>query len=221
VISFKQFIKEAYAPIQQGAGTLQGAMPGGANNNWGGALPKLISILPPGNWAASSQKRGKMNTASGGVSDHWTGNANTYAGDFGLNTTFGGNQSRATEFAIGVANRAGQGITSWQPYVGKILTFETGDKYRIQIIWQSNVGGNHYDHVHVGVKALDGAAQTFPNNPSTPNALKTSEDQNGEPTDVSVGNQGAVESPNSSPLAAINALQTGFNDFVAGTRGGY
>jgi GDPmannose 4,6-dehydratase len=26
------------------------------------------------------------------------------------------------------------------------------DGYRVQIIWQSMVGGNHYDHVHVGVR---------------------------------------------------------------------
>jgi hypothetical protein len=219
VISFKQFVNEVYAPIRQGAGTLQGAMPGGTNNNWGGALPKLISILPPGNWAASSQKRGKMNTASGGVSDHWTGNANTYAGDFGLNTTFGGNQGRATEFAIGVANRAGKNITSWQPYVGKTLTFETGDRYRVQIIWQSNVGGNHYDHVHVGVRALEGAAQTFPNNPLAPGTPGATE--NGTPEVGAPAGQEAAESPLSSPLAAINALRSGFSNFQAATRGGY
>jgi len=173
VITYKRFIKEAALPHQQQAqqpqaqaaapqrsgagGTLQGAQAGGQGGNWGGSLPKLISILPPGNWYAGSQKRGKVNTKSGGMSDHYSGNIAAYACDFGLNSTFKGNKAAATKFCIDVANNAGQNITSWSPYVGSHLSFNTGDGYRIQIIWQSNVGGNHYDHVHLGVKAGRGA----------------------------------------------------------------
>lgn len=167
MITFKKYVIEAVLPQKTttptpgNGGTLKGPMPGGTNNNWGGALPKLISLLPPGSWFAGSQKRSKRNTKSGGVSDHYTGNSNAYACDFGLSSTFNGNTAAATKFAIEVANRAGQNINSWQPYVGRHLTFNTNDGYRVQIIWQSNVGGNHYDHVHLGVRAGAGANQSF------------------------------------------------------------
>lgn len=146
MITFKQFL------VEQNLGTLIGAKGGGEGGNWGGSLPKLVSMLPMGNWYAGSQKRNKVNTKSGGMSDHYIGNTIAYAGDFGLSSTFKGDSNAATNFAVAVARNGGANISSWQPYVGKQLTFNTSDGYRVQIIWQSNVGGNHYDHVHVGVK---------------------------------------------------------------------
>lgn len=148
---------QAYTPTRAGGGSLQGMQSGGQGGNWGGALPKLISILPPGNWYAGSQKRGRVSTKSGGMSDHYSGNSTAYACDFGLNSTFRGDKAAATKFCIDVANNAGQSIQSWDPYVGSHLSFNTSDGYRVQIIWLSNVGGNHYDHVHLGVKAGRGA----------------------------------------------------------------
>ena len=104
MITFKRFIKEAVLPQKTGAGgTLQGTQTGGQGGNWGGSLPKIISILPPGNWYAGSQKRGKVKTKSGGMSDHYSGNVTAYACDFGLNSTFKGNQAAATKFCIDVA----------------------------------------------------------------------------------------------------------------------
>ena len=151
MITFKRFL------LEQTLGNLAGATPGGTGGNWGGSLPKLISLLPMGNWNAYSQKRKGQATRSGGVSDHWDGNANAYAADFGLNNTFRGDANAATNFAIAVARNAGKNIQSWQQYVGDQLTVNTQDGFRVQIIWQSNVGGNHYDHVHVGVRAGAGA----------------------------------------------------------------
>ena len=133
-----------------GASNLMGTTDGGDGGNWGGSLPKLISVLPAGSWKASSQKRDTEKTKGGGVSDHYNKNLDSYAADFNLSTTFGGDESKATAFAIAVAQNAGKNIDSWEPYVGKYLNINSGD-YRIQIIWQSMVGGNHYDHVHVGV----------------------------------------------------------------------
>lgn len=133
-----------------GASSLIGNAGGGDGGDWGGSLPKLISILPAGSWKASSQKRGKIETKSGNVSDHYIGNTDSYAADFFTSTTFGGDESKATAFAIAVAQNAGKNIDSWEPYVGKYLNIDSGD-HRVQIIWQSMVGGNHYDHVHVGV----------------------------------------------------------------------
>lgn len=145
---------------QQNLGTLVGATGGGEGGDWAGSLPKLISILPMGNWKATSLKRSRVNTKSGFTSDHYEGNQIAYAADFGLNTTFNSNADSATNFAIKVARNAGGNVSSWQPYVGNSFKINTSDGYRIQIIWQSNVGGNHYDHVHVGVKKI-GSGESF------------------------------------------------------------
>jgi hypothetical protein len=134
-----------------GDGQLIANKGGGDGGDWGGSLPKLISILPAGSWKAGSQKRAKKLSKSGHVSDHHLGRTDSYAGDFGLNSTFGGDKEKATQFAIAVAQNAGKDIDSWKPYIGKSLNIDS-DGYRVQIIWQSMVGGNHYDHVHVGVR---------------------------------------------------------------------
>ena len=136
-----------------GPSRLIGNAGGGDDETWGGSLPKLISILPAGNWTPTSQKRGTVFSKSGLESDHHVGRTDSYAGDFGLNSTFNGDKTKATAFAIAVAQNAGKNIDSWEPYVGKYLNIDSGD-HRVQIIWQSWVGGNHYDHVHVGVRKL-------------------------------------------------------------------
>jgi len=145
---------------QQNLGNLVGATAGGEGNNWGGSLPKLISLLPMGNWQSSSQKRSKVETKSGSVSDHWDGNKISYAADFSLNNTFNSNVQTATKFALDIARKVNPAVTSWQPYVGNVFNGNTTDGYRVQVIWQSNVGGNHYDHVHVGVKKASGVSPT-------------------------------------------------------------
>jgi hypothetical protein len=136
-----------------GTGQLIGNKGGGDGGDWGGSLPKLISILPAGSWKAGSQKRGTVLSKSGKVSDHHNGRTDSYAGDFGLNSTFGGDKEKATAFAIAVAQNAGKDIDSWKPYIGKYLNIDSGN-HRVQIIWQSMVGGDHYDHVHVGVRRI-------------------------------------------------------------------
>jgi len=132
-------------------GSLIGAQGGGVNGNWAGSLPKLISILPIGNWKPTSLKRSRVKTKSGYMSDHYEGKKSAYAADFGLNTTFNGRVESATDFAIKVARNCGANVTSWKPYEGRDFKYNTPDGFRVQIIWLSNVGGNHYDHVHVGV----------------------------------------------------------------------
>ena len=135
----------------QGAGKLPGASGGGDGGDWGGSLPKLISILPAGTWIGG-HKRARKTTKDGGVSDHYVGRKDSYAVDFMLDNTFKGDKTAATNFAIALAQNAGKNITSWKPYVNSYLNIFTPDGYRVQIIWLSMVGGNHYDHVHVGVR---------------------------------------------------------------------
>lgn len=137
-----------------GTGNLPGAAGGGENGDWGGTLPKLISILPAGTWIGG-HKRPRKNTKSGGVSDHYLGRKDSYAVDFMLDKAFKGDKTVATNFAIALAQNAGKNITSWKPYVNSYLNIFTPDGYRVQIIWLSMVGGNHYDHVHVGVRKVN------------------------------------------------------------------
>jgi hypothetical protein len=158
-------------------GSLIGAQGGGVNGDWAGSLPKLISILPIGNWKPTSLKRSKVKTRSGYVSDHFEGNKSAYAADFGLNTTFNGRVNDATNFAIKVARNCGANVTSWKPYEGRDFKHYTPDGFRIQIIWLSNVGGNHYDHVHVGVARTSNVGIET-NNSAPPNDKEENVDQN-------------------------------------------
>jgi flagellum-specific peptidoglycan hydrolase FlgJ len=137
-----------------GTGQLPGASSGGDGGDWAGSLPKLISILPAGTWKAG-HKRSRKTTKDGNTSDHYIGKTDSYAIDLMLDTAFGGDKNLATNFAIAVANKAGKNITSWDPYINSYLNITTPDGYRVQIIWLSMVGGNHYDHVHLGVRKLE------------------------------------------------------------------
>jgi hypothetical protein len=150
--NFNRYFNTILEQTQRSIGTLIGAKGGGESGNWGGSLPKLISLLPMGNWQPTSLKRPRQSTKSGFMSDHYEGNKTAYAADFGLTTTFKNDTGAATSFAVQVARNTGANVESWKPYVGKSFKYNTPDGFRVQIIWQSNVGGNHYDHVHVGVK---------------------------------------------------------------------
>lgn len=202
MITFKEFIFETTQ--SRNLGTLLGAQGGGTGGNWNGSLPKLISILPMGNWKPTSLKRDRVETQSGNMSDHYKGNLNAYAADFGLSTTFNGNVESATNFAIKLANNAGARINSWKPYEGKELTHFTTDGFRVQIIWLSNVGGNHYDHVHVGVARKSGTNSSDPG---------TNQD-NTLPPDSQVPQQPAYSYNTIGD--AIQGLQSGYKDLMTG-----
>ena len=130
---------------------------GGKGNDWAGsmwrclALQKLTGIKP------SSQKRSTVNTASGGVSDHYQGNDVAYAMDLPGNPTDGKTNKAATSIVEALG-----GPKNWGDSDHAGETFNVNyDGYRYNIIWRSNVGGNHYDHIHVGVKRI-GATKNLP-----------------------------------------------------------
>jgi hypothetical protein len=88
-------------------------------------------------------------TTSGNVSDHWDGNA----ADIGVpvDSPKGDNIAAAALIVCGVKRaqaeemaRTGQGLDFSRDYTWK--------GHRVQIGWRTNVGGNHHNHVHVGVK---------------------------------------------------------------------
>jgi hypothetical protein len=211
-----KMIFERYALLrEQNMGDLSPAPTlGGEGGNWGGSLPKLLSLLPMGTWRTSSQKRPTKNTKSGFMSDHFDKNAIAYAVDFGLSTTFGGDVRAATDFAIKVARATGKEIASWDPYKGKDFKAFV-DGYRVQIIWLSNVGGNHYDHVHLGVKKSSGAeafddAQDVDQDTDVENLDQKEETGVGEYADMALAQLKAAtlgSIANFSPQSAQSALK--------------
>jgi hypothetical protein len=119
--------------------------PGGTNGDWGGSMYKALEVANVANEfvgknIVSSQKRSRQSTASGAVSDHWSGSPDTYAVDL------------ATSGAAGDALLAH--IMQWLGHPeytgGKWFNFNKNG-YRYQIGWRVK---DHYDHIHVGVKKI-------------------------------------------------------------------
>ena len=116
---------------------------GGVGGNWGGAMNYALQLQNLAGITPSSQKRSRRNSASGRPSDHWQGSATSYAMD--LPGTPG--DGRTDQAAQRIVEALG-GPRNWGG--GNFVTTQNG--YRFQVIWKSNVGGNHYDHIHVGVR---------------------------------------------------------------------
>lgn len=88
-------------------------------------------------------------TTSGNVSDHFSGNA----ADFGM-VANGGTDDGPVGDAIAASAFLAAGI----PHDEAVALARAGgartivsNGLRIQIIWKSDVGGNHHNHVHVGI----------------------------------------------------------------------
>jgi len=90
-------------------------------------------------------------TTSGNVSDHYTGNG----GDFGMVLNHG-----TDDGPVGDAIAASAFLAAGLPRDVAISRGRAGGSQtilsnglRIQVIWKSDVGGNHHNHVHVGIGA--------------------------------------------------------------------
>jgi hypothetical protein len=93
-------------------------------------------------------------TTSGAPSDHWTGNAADFGSlRNGFPATGGG---YGDEIARAAFLAAGEPIAAARANAarGGLFTIQRGG-LRIQIIWKTLEGGDHYDHVHVGVGRQD------------------------------------------------------------------
>lgn len=75
------------------------------------------------------------------ASDHYTGNTNAYAVDFGVSG------ARGDELARRIADTYGIPRSSIGTYNRHTITVD-GQRYSVQLLWR--VSG-HYDHVHVGI----------------------------------------------------------------------
>lgn len=118
-----------------------------ASGEWGGAksvADRFAQIaIGAGGLAVSSTKRDTRNTASGGVSDHWTGSTTSYAYDLSGTVERMDRAAAALMAALGIA---------WDG--GAIVQNVTRFGYRLQVIYRTNVGGNHFDHIHIGVRRV-------------------------------------------------------------------
>lgn len=119
--------------------------PGGG---WGGSFNVASGLAELGRangLNVISEKRDRKHTASGGVSDHWTGSKNAYAFDLSNGDSPTPEMDRTAQM---IAARLGV------DYDGKseLVLTKTIGKYRVQVLYRTNVGGNHHNHVHLGVR---------------------------------------------------------------------
>lgn len=115
--------------------------PGGG---WGGSQAIAAELRDITGLPVTSEKRDTKMTASGGVSDHWTGSKTSYAYDLGGTTKQMDAAAKKLMASLGV---------NWDGKSGIVKNINKNG-YRIQVIYRSNVGGNHYDHIHIGVRKL-------------------------------------------------------------------
>ena len=131
---------------------------GGSGGDWGGSMPRALWFARVADdWAkanglvnekrptiVSSQKRSRVKTASGSVSDHYAGNSDAYAVDLAVSG------SNGDALLAHIMEKFGH-----PEYKGGSWFNTTIKGYRYQIGW--NVA-NHYDHIHVGVKRVVGGS---------------------------------------------------------------
>jgi len=100
-------------------------------------------------------------TTSGRPSDHWTGNAADFGSVRNGFPASGGGYGDQIARAAFLA--AGEPIATARANArrGGLFTIQ-GSGLRIQIIWKTLEGGDHYDHVHVGVRQEDAASSEGP-----------------------------------------------------------
>jgi hypothetical protein len=114
------------------------------------AVGEAIAFLYGRPLTVTSARRPGAVTVDGNVSDHASGNAL----DFGMaasgDTNDGPVGDRIATAALIVAGWTQPRATAWARHGGLIDIHVAG--VRIQIIWKTHQGGNHHDHVHVGVK---------------------------------------------------------------------
>lgn len=119
-----------------------------SGGGWGGSegvANAARSIARDMGIPVTSTKRNLADTQRVGSttgSDHYTGNTNAYAVDFGVTG------ARGTELARSIADRYGIPRSSIGTFNRHNVTIN-GQRYSVQLLWQ--VSG-HYDHVHLGIR---------------------------------------------------------------------
>ena len=124
---------------------------GGVNGDWNGSLPKALEVAKIAAKCSgksnplSSQKRSRVKTASGNVSDHYEGSESAYAIDIPAAGKSGDKLLACIMKNWNNGSNSNYDGGSW-------LNVNVGG-YRYQFGWR--VAG-HFDHIHVGVKKVGG-----------------------------------------------------------------
>jgi len=132
-------------PVERTLASGGGAAPS-PGGDWGGSYgpaTTLAKLAERYGLQVTSTKRDTKLSASGLPSDHWVGSKNAYAYDVG------GSVAEMDRAAKAITQRLGI------PYNGGTLVgskVENGLRY--QILYRTDVGGNHYNHIHIGVKRV-------------------------------------------------------------------
>jgi hypothetical protein len=117
--------------------------PGGNYSGTTRPVEALARIAHEYGLTTTSGKRPTVNTASGNVSDHYEGNKVANARDLG------GTVPEMDRAAVALAKKLGiKGYKKGQRLEKTI----TRGGLRYQILYRTNTGGDHFDHIHVGVK---------------------------------------------------------------------
>lgn len=123
--------------------------PGGGWNGSEAPVRAMAKIAANSGLSITSGKRDRQATASGGVSDHWTGSTSSYALDLG----WGGERpTHESDVAASRIVRALGGPRNWGLTGGNFT--KTVNGLRWQVIYRSDVGGNHWNHIHVAAKRV-------------------------------------------------------------------
>lgn len=137
-----------------------------ANRPGGDLTPRLIaavrqiaSRLPRRLKVCTGSNHNRL-TTSGNVSDHWSGNAvDLCSSANGFPASGGGYGDTIAAAALMAAGKERTVAVRIAKHGGAYTIYNRG--LRWQIIWKSLVGGNHYNHVHVGIqRVLARAART-------------------------------------------------------------
>jgi hypothetical protein len=114
---------------------------------WGGTERPVEALARLSGLPVTSAKRGRRMTASGLVSDHWAGCTECFAEDLGTMAPAGDAVASRIATAIGGPGYAGWGST------GGVLNIERCG-IRFQLLWRTYVGGNHWNHIHIGARRV-------------------------------------------------------------------
>lgn len=123
-----------------------------SNTAWAGTqaiCEALTADFPALGLSATSRKRDRRDTASGNVSDHWSGNPVAYAIDWSNGGSPTPQMDAASEHVMARLGITHHGQAELHHYANHTIG---GLLVRVEVIYRSNDGGNHFNHIHVGVE---------------------------------------------------------------------
>jgi hypothetical protein len=117
------------------------------HGGWGGTQGPIEALAGITGLPVTSLKRERRKTKSGGVSDHYVGCTQCYAADLGTAPPAG--DVHASRIATAIA---GPGYGDWGSTGGVLNAERCG--IRFNLLWRTYVGGNHFNHIHIGARRV-------------------------------------------------------------------